>query len=169
VVEAIRRQLPPQPDPDGLVFTGPGGGNGVPFGTRTTLSRHGFRRLYQTATHRARADLAHLQLRGPHDLRHSFSTWLEDEGIPARVIDPSRAEPGKPGVLARQAPHYTAAPGAAVDWRADGSNRARAGRVRPREIRDLLANLLASGPLERPWEAFSLVGVTGIEPVTSAV
>jgi integrase-like protein len=35
----------------------------------------------------ARADLAHLQLRGPHDLRHSFSTWLEDEGIPARVID----------------------------------------------------------------------------------
>ena len=87
VVEAIRRQLPPQPDPDGLVFTGPGGGNGVPVGTRTTLSRHGFRRLYQTATHRARADLAHLQLRGPHDLRHSFSTWLEDEGIPARVID----------------------------------------------------------------------------------
>jgi len=87
VVEAIRRQLPPQPDPDGLVFTGPGGGNGVPAGTRTTLSRHGFRRLYQTATHRARTDLAHLQLRGPHDLRHSFSTWLEDEGIPARVID----------------------------------------------------------------------------------
>jgi hypothetical protein len=31
--------------------------------------------------------LAHLQLRGPHDLRHSFSTWLEDEGIPARSID----------------------------------------------------------------------------------
>jgi integrase len=87
VVEAIRRQFPPEPDPDALVFTGPGGGNGVPFGTRTTLSRHGFRRLYQTATHRAQTDLAHLQLRGPHDLRHSFSTWLEDEGIPARVID----------------------------------------------------------------------------------
>jgi hypothetical protein len=59
----------------------------VPFGTRTILSRHGFRRLYQNATHRARTDLADLQLRGPHDLRHSFSTWLEDEGIPARVID----------------------------------------------------------------------------------
>jgi integrase len=29
----------------------------------------------------------HLQLRGPHDLRHSFSTWLEDDGIPSRVID----------------------------------------------------------------------------------
>ena len=87
VAEAIRRQLPSEPDPDALVFTGPGGGNGVPSGTRTTLSRHGFRRLYQTATRRACTDLAHLQLRGPHDLRHSFSTWLEDEGIPARVID----------------------------------------------------------------------------------
>jgi integrase len=31
--------------------------------------------------------LDHLQLRGPHDLRHTFSTWLEDAGIPARVID----------------------------------------------------------------------------------
>jgi Phage integrase family len=41
----------------------------------------------ENAAHHARGDLAHLQLRGPHDLRHSFSTWLEDEGIPARVID----------------------------------------------------------------------------------
>jgi integrase len=31
--------------------------------------------------------LANLKLRGPHDLRHTFSTWLEDAGIPARVID----------------------------------------------------------------------------------
>jgi integrase len=81
VVEAIRRQLPPQPDLDALVFTGPGGGNGVPSGTRTTRSRHGFRRLYQAATYGARADRTHPQLRGPHDLRHSFPTWLEDEGI----------------------------------------------------------------------------------------
>jgi integrase len=87
VVEAIRRQLPPDSDAAVLVFTGPGGGNGVPSGTRTILSRRGFRRLYQSATHRARTDLTHLQLRGPHDLRHSFSTWLEDEGIPARVLD----------------------------------------------------------------------------------
>jgi integrase len=41
--------------------------------------------MYQTAV--KRADLGHLQLRGPHDLRHTFSTWLEDAGIPARVID----------------------------------------------------------------------------------
>jgi len=87
VVDAIRRQLPPDPRPDAVVFTGPGGGNGVPAGTRTILSRHNFRRLYQSATRRARTDLAHLQLRGPHDLRHSFSTWLEEESIPARVID----------------------------------------------------------------------------------
>ena len=87
VVEAIRRQLPLDADSNALVFAGPGGGNGVPAGTRTILTRHGFRRLYQNASHRAQSDLAHLELRGPHDLRHSFSTWLEDEGIPARVID----------------------------------------------------------------------------------
>src|SRR6266540_3024047 len=55
VVEAIRRQLPPGSDPDALVFTGPGGGPGhrggpgVPKGTRTVLSRHGFRRTYHGA------------------------------------------------------------------------------------------------------------------------
>jgi len=26
-------------------------------------------------------------LRGQHDLRHTFATWLEDGGVPARVID----------------------------------------------------------------------------------
>jgi len=29
----------------------------------------------------------HLDLHGPHDLRHTFATWLEDAGIPDRVID----------------------------------------------------------------------------------
>jgi integrase len=28
-----------------------------------------------------------LDLHGPHDLRHTFATWLEDGGIPNRVID----------------------------------------------------------------------------------
>jgi integrase len=28
-----------------------------------------------------------VHLRGAHDLRHTFATWLEDAGIPARVID----------------------------------------------------------------------------------
>jgi hypothetical protein len=85
VVEAIRGQLPPGADPDALVFAGPGGGNHVAAGTRTVLSRHGIRRMYQTAV--KRTDLDHLQLRGPHDFRHTLSTWLEDAGIPARVID----------------------------------------------------------------------------------
>jgi integrase len=32
-------------------------------------------------------DLAHVDLRGPHNLRHTFATWLEDASIPSRVID----------------------------------------------------------------------------------
>ena len=28
-----------------------------------------------------------MDLHGPHDLRHTFATWLEDAGIPVRVID----------------------------------------------------------------------------------
>jgi hypothetical protein len=28
-----------------------------------------------------------VELHGPHDLRHTYATWLEDAGIPARVID----------------------------------------------------------------------------------
>jgi len=31
--------------------------------------------------------LANLELHGPHDLRHTFATWLEEAGIPSRVID----------------------------------------------------------------------------------
>jgi integrase len=32
-------------------------------------------------------ELDGLELHGPHDLRHTFATWLEDAGIPTRVID----------------------------------------------------------------------------------
>jgi len=87
VIESIRRQLPLEGDPDLLVFTGPGGGNGVPVGSRTMLSRYNFRRVYQHAVTRASRDLVEVDPHGPPDLRHSFSTWLEDTGIPARVID----------------------------------------------------------------------------------
>jgi integrase len=52
---------------------------------RSKLSTRNYRRVYKAAV--ATAGLPHLDLRGPHDLRHTFATWLEDEGIPSRVID----------------------------------------------------------------------------------
>ena len=52
----------------------------------------------------AGGDLAHLDLRGPHDLRHTFATWLEEAAIPSRVIDE---------LMATQAAAATAAPTAA--------------------------------------------------------
>jgi integrase len=87
VREAIVRQLPAGTRPDDLVFTGPGGSNGVRRGARPPLSTGNLRRVYKAAVITAGADLAHLDLRGPHDLRHTFATWLEDADIPSRVID----------------------------------------------------------------------------------
>ena len=166
VADAITRQLTPGRGPHALVFAGPGGGNGVPSGSRTALSRYNLRRAYRAAIARigdptadlpptarrilkalrqpgppqtadqladmlaahgrrlrpptvaaalARLEaaglagrinhdgqasrwspiepapcenpLATLELHGPHDLRHTFATWLEDAGIPSRVID----------------------------------------------------------------------------------
>jgi hypothetical protein len=40
--------------------------------------------------------LGQLRLRGPHDLRHTFATWLEDAGMPARVIDELMGHAGGP-------------------------------------------------------------------------
>jgi len=85
VRQAVERQLPAGGDPTDLVFPGPGGSNGVPRGARAPLATYNLRRAYKAAV--ADAGLAHLDLRGPHDLRHSFATWLEDAGIPSRVID----------------------------------------------------------------------------------
>jgi hypothetical protein len=87
VRQAIGRQLPAGARPDDLVFPGPGGSNGIPRGARTPLSTHNLRRVYQAAVAAAGDDLAHLELHGPHDLRHTFATWLEDAGIASRVID----------------------------------------------------------------------------------
>jgi integrase len=87
VRQAIGRQLAAGARPDELMFPGPGGSNGVPRGARTPLSTHNLRRVYQAAVAAAGEDLAHLDLHGPHDLRHTFATWLEDASIPSRVID----------------------------------------------------------------------------------
>jgi integrase len=67
------------------VFCGPGGGNNLARGVRSKLSIDNYRRVYRRTT--ARANLTGLDVHGPHDLRHTFATWLEDGGIPARVID----------------------------------------------------------------------------------
>jgi hypothetical protein len=49
VADAITRQLPDGCPPSTLVFAGPGGGNGVPAGTRTQLSRDNLHRAYHAA------------------------------------------------------------------------------------------------------------------------
>jgi integrase len=54
VVESIRRQLPPDSDPDLL-----------PAGSRTMLSRYNFRRVYQRAVARAGHDLAEVDPTDP--------------------------------------------------------------------------------------------------------
>jgi hypothetical protein len=60
-------------------------------GPRVSVSAPGrannLRRVYKAAVDAAGADLGHLDLRGPHDLRHTFASGLEDAAIPSRVID----------------------------------------------------------------------------------
>src|SRR5918994_2506981 len=87
VRQAIARQLTGGAQPEDLVLPGPGGSNGIPRGARAPLSTNNLRRVYKAAVEAAGADLADLDLRGPHDLRHTFATWLEDAAIPSRVID----------------------------------------------------------------------------------
>jgi integrase len=73
VVEELRRRCPAERS--SLLFP--------------DASRYRLRHAYLRAVRRARAHghLLGLDLRGPHDLRHTFATWLEDAGIPSRVID----------------------------------------------------------------------------------
>ena len=74
VREAITRQLAGGSRPEDLVLPGPGGSNGIPQGARAPLSTNNLRRVYKAAVEATGADLAHLDLRGPHDLRHTFAT-----------------------------------------------------------------------------------------------
>jgi Phage integrase family len=73
VVEELRRRRPAERS--SLLF---------PDASRYRL-RHAYLRAVRQA--RKHGHLLGLDLRGPHDLRHTFATWLEDDGIPARVID----------------------------------------------------------------------------------
>jgi integrase len=83
----IGRRLADGGRPEDLVLPGPGGSNGIPRGARAPLSTNNLRRVYKAAVEATTGELAHLDLRGPHDLRHTFATWLEDAAIPSRVID----------------------------------------------------------------------------------
>jgi integrase len=85
VAEAIAEALVGCP-PDGRIFAGPGGNRHARRGERTALSVNNYRRVYKRAVDKA-AGLDHLDLHGPHDLRHTYATWLEDACIPSRVID----------------------------------------------------------------------------------
>jgi integrase len=87
VRQAIARQLAGGTRPEDLLLPGPGGSNGIPRGARAPLSTNNLRRVYKAAVEAAGDELVHLDLRGPHDLRHTFATWLEDAAIPSRVID----------------------------------------------------------------------------------
>ena len=59
--------------------TGSGGAIALRCRSGTTGAPTGWRRAGPSADG--------LDLHGPHDLRHTFATWLEDAGIPVRVID----------------------------------------------------------------------------------
>jgi integrase len=52
VAAAVARRLPPDGDPRALVFTGPGGSNGMPRGGRSAMSRHNLLRVYHHALRR---------------------------------------------------------------------------------------------------------------------
>jgi integrase len=60
-----------------------GGSNGIPRGARTPLSIHNLRRVYQAGVAAAGEDLATWTCTA----RTTCATWLEDAGIPSRVID----------------------------------------------------------------------------------
>ena len=78
---------PAGPAPGTWSFPGPEAVTASPRGVRAPLSTTNLRRVYKATVEAAGAELAHLDLRGPHDLRHTFATWLEDAAIPSRVID----------------------------------------------------------------------------------
>jgi hypothetical protein len=52
------------------------------------------------------ASLASLKLRGPHDLRHTFSIWLEDAG--SGTEDSGTGSSSRPAQASRSAPNLTA-------------------------------------------------------------
>src|SRR5262245_21747955 len=118
VASAVARRVDQAGGPGALVFPGPGGGFGARRGKPTGLSTGNYRRVFKAAVadlnalDDAELRLTHLLARGPHDLRATFSTWLENAAIPSRVIDELMGhESGRPergtsrmGALYRETP-----------------------------------------------------------------
>jgi integrase len=91
VREAIARQLVGGARPENLVLPGPGGSNGILRGARAPLSTANWRRVYKAAVEAAGAELAQLDLRGPHDLRHTCAALLIAQGAHPKAIEASWA------------------------------------------------------------------------------
>jgi integrase len=92
-VAAIARHIPANADPGTLVFPGPGGGRGQAKGKGRGRAKGDGQRLstdtYRHALNRAverAGGFPGLEIEGTKTFRHTFSTWLEDAGIPTRVI-----------------------------------------------------------------------------------
>jgi integrase len=82
VVAAISRRLVGCP-PDGLCVLRSRRQPRHARGVRSRLSIGNYRRVYKRTA--ALAGLDGLDVHGPHDLRHTYATWLEDGAIPSRA------------------------------------------------------------------------------------
>ena len=91
VVEAIHRQLPPAATPTTWCPPVPAAARACPEAPARCC--HATTSTGPTTTGWAALPVAHdplldaVDLHGAHDPRHTYATWLEDAGIPARVID----------------------------------------------------------------------------------
>jgi integrase len=134
--------------------------------------------------------VAAVDLRGAHDFRHTFATWLEDAGIPARVIDElvgheATSHAGQQrgsamGPTTGTPPREMAARvAAAVEQRlrlvlevAERALEEQPNRVTRRVFCDheprFLANLWQTAPRAEAVEAKGLVELRGFEPLTLA-
>lgn len=102
--------------PGGRVFSSPGGNRHARRCERTALSINNYRRVCRGVVKNA-AGLDHLDLRGPHELRHTYATWPEEAGIPTRVIDDLMGHSGGAQERLRQAASDTRAETVSDDLR----------------------------------------------------
>ena len=88
-------------------------------GERTALSVSNYRRAYKRAVVNGKG-LDHLDLRGPHGLRQTYATWIEEAGIPSRVIDELMGHSGDHDMREARWPRSTATPPRGADQSGHG-------------------------------------------------